>query len=220
MRWDKHLELKGKHAILNPSNYSWINYDLNDQEAFFSRYKSSYAQTIGTALHEIAASHINEKFKLSNSVKDKKHILYLLTSRYCQYKIPKNVIFIDDYWQTLMDYVNDGIGFEMHTEQILYYSDNCFGSADAISYDERKSKLRIHDLKTGVIPAHFEQLLAYASLFCLENKIKPRDIDIELRIYQNGEIFINTPTVEDLTPVMDHIITGVNYISEFKNIED
>ena len=36
--------------------------------------------------------------------------------------------------QTLNMYVNDAIGFKMTPEQILYYSDNCFGTADAILF--------------------------------------------------------------------------------------
>ena len=36
-----------------------------------------------------------------------------------------------------------------------------------------------------------EQLLIYAAYFCLEYGFKPRDIDIELRIYQNDEVLIH-----------------------------
>ena len=32
--------------------------------------------------------------------------------------------------KTLNSYVNDAIGFRMIPEQILYYSDNCFGTAE------------------------------------------------------------------------------------------
>ena len=49
--------------------------------------------------------------------------------------------------KTLNMYVNDAIGFKMKPEQVLYYSDNCFGTADAIVF--RNNLLRIHDLKTG-----------------------------------------------------------------------
>mgnify|MGYP002541746111 CR=1 FL=1 len=73
--------------------------------------------------------------------------------------------------KTLNMYVNDAIGFKMTPEQVLYYSDNCFGTADAILF--RNGLLRIHDLKTGQIPAHMEQLEIYAALFCLEYKVKP-----------------------------------------------
>lgn len=102
-------------------------------------------------------------------------------------------------------YVNDAIGFKMTPEQPLFYSENCFGTADAISY--RNKLLRIHDLKTGLIPAHMEQLMIYAALFCLEYKVKPADIDMELRIYQNNEVLYHNPTAEDIVPIMDKIIT-------------
>lgn len=70
----------------------------------------------------------------------------------------------------------------MSTEVVLYYSDRFFGTADSISF--RNGVLRIHDLKTGKTPVHMDQLMVYAALFCLEYKIKPGDIDFELRIYQ------------------------------------
>lgn len=54
--------------------------------------------------------------------------------------------------KTLNMYVNDAIGYKMTPEQTLFYSENCFGTADSISY--RSGLLRIHDLKTGIIPAH------------------------------------------------------------------
>ena len=54
--------------------------------------------------------------------------------------------------KTLNQYVNDAIGFKMIPEQILYYSPNCFGTADAIAF--RNNSLRIHDLKTGETPTH------------------------------------------------------------------
>ena len=106
--------------------------------------------------------------------------------------------------KTLYAYVNDAIGFKMDTEVVLYYSDRFFGTADAISF--RNRELRIHDLKTGKIPAHMEQLEIYAALFCLEYKIKPGDIDIELRIYQNDDILCHNPTAEDILPIMDKIV--------------
>jgi hypothetical protein len=106
--------------------------------------------------------------------------------------------------KTLYSYVNDAIGFKMSPEVVLYYSDYFFGTADSISF--RNKFLRIHDLKTGVIPAHMEQLEIYAALFCLEYKVKPSDIEIELRIYQNDEILVHNPTAEDIVPIMDKIV--------------
>lgn len=106
--------------------------------------------------------------------------------------------------KTLSAYVNDAIGFKMDTEVVLFYSPYFFGTADAISF--RKNVLRIHDLKTGSTPVKMEQLYIYAALFCLEYKIKPGDIEIELRIYQNDEILFDNPTAEDILPVMDRIV--------------
>lgn len=106
--------------------------------------------------------------------------------------------------KTLYAFVNDAIGFKMSTEVVLYYSDHFFGTADAISF--RNNILRIHDLKTGVTPASMEQLEIYAALFCLEYRIRPGDIQIELRIYQNDEVIVHNPTADDIAPIMDKII--------------
>lgn len=141
----------------------------------------------GTALHELAAKLIELGQKLPKSKK------------------------------TLNMYVNDAIGFKMKPEQVLYYSNNCFGTADAISF--RNNILRIHDLKTGFTPAHMEQLLIYAALFCLEYKVKPSEIQFELRIYQNDEIAIMNPTAEDIVPIIDKIITFDKVIEKIKREE-
>ena len=106
--------------------------------------------------------------------------------------------------KTIYAYVNDAIGFKMNTEVVLYYSDRFFGTADSISF--RNGVLRIHDLKTGKTPVHMEQLEIYAALFCLEYKIKPSEIEMELRIYQNDEIIYFNPTAEDILPIMDKIV--------------
>lgn len=106
--------------------------------------------------------------------------------------------------KTLCSYVNDAIGYRMSTEVVLYFSDRFFGTADTISF--RKNFLRIHDLKTGKHPAKMEQLRIYAALFCLEYRIKPSTIGMELRIYQNDEILYDTPTAEDIVPIMDRIV--------------
>ena len=151
-------------------------------------YRSYLATLKGTELHDFAAKCINLGQKLPKSKK------------------------------TLNMYVNDAIGYRMTPEQVLYYSDNCFGTADSISFKD--NLLRIHDLKTGVTPAHMEQLEIYAALFCLEYKIKPADIDIELRIYQSDDILVFNPTVEDIVPIMDKIITSDKIISKIKEEED
>lgn len=106
--------------------------------------------------------------------------------------------------KTLYAYVNDAIGFKMSTEVVLYYSDYFFGTADAISF--RNGTLRIHDLKTGN-SGHMEQLEVYAALFCLEYKVKPGEIKMELRLYKNDEVIVHNPTAEDILPIMDKIVS-------------
>ena len=123
-------------------------------------------------------------------------------------KLPKNN-------KTLNMYINDAIGYKMHPEQVLYYSDNCFGTADTISFSKNKF-LRIHDLKTGESPASMLQLRIYAAIFCLEYHYNPNDIKIELRIYQQDSIEYDTPTIEDIAPIMDKIITFDKIIDKMK----
>ena len=106
--------------------------------------------------------------------------------------------------KTIYAYVNDAIGFKMDTEVVLFYSERFFGTADAISF--RNGILRIHDLKTGTRLVHMEQLEIYAALFCLEYKVKPSEIEMELRVYQNDDILVHKPTAEDILPIMEKII--------------
>ena len=113
--------------------------------------------------------------------------------------------------KTLNMYVNDAIGFRMTPEQILFYSPYCFGTADAISF--RNGYLRIHDYKSGIVPAHIEQLEIYNALFCLEYGVKPTDIQTELRIYQSNEILFHHPEQNDIFQIMDKIVRFDKIIS-------
>lgn len=119
--------------------------------------------------------------------------------------------------KTLNMFVNDAIGFHMESEQILLYSENCFGTADAICF--RNDILRIHDLKTGETKTHMEQLMIYAALFCLEYKVKPGNIKIILRIYQNNDILELIPQTDDILHLMDRIITADKIISSLREQE-
>lgn len=115
---------------------------------------------------------------------------------------------------TLSKYVNDAIGFRMRPEQLLVYDHNCFGTADAIFYDERKKFLRIHDLKTGLSPVSFDQLIVYAALFCMEYKVNPMDIKYELRIYQNNDYEVMNPEGELISNYMDIIVERSKWVDE------
>lgn len=116
--------------------------------------------------------------------------------------------------KTLNMYINDAIGYRMTPEQILYYSDNCFGTADCISF--RRNTLRIHDLKTGTSPTSEHQLEVYAALFCLEYNFKPFDFNIELRIYQSDEVRIYDGDPDAIFHIMDKIITFDKRIDAIK----
>lgn len=125
---------------------------------------------------------------------------------------------LPDVQKTLNMYVNDAIGFKMTPEQTLFYSVNCYGQADAISFRQRK--LRISDLKNGVTRAKMTQLEIYAALFCLEYGQKPTDIDIELRIYQNDdvEMVLGDPLV--ISSIMSRIVTFDKRINQLREEVD
>lgn len=149
------------------------------------RYLNHLATERGTRLHALAKELIDLGVKLPRSNK------------------------------TLNLYVNDAIGYKMKTEQPLFYSWNCFGTADAISF--RKDLLRIHDLKTGQTPASMTQLEVYAALFCLEYDMGPAEIGVELRIYQKDEVLVHEPDPEEIFFIMDRI---VEFDSMINSIQD
>lgn len=157
------------------------------QDQLVERYRTSQAATRGTALHALA----NDLITLG-------------------VRLPKTK-------STMNAYVNDAIGFKMIPEQVLFYSPNCFGTADTISF--RNGKLRIHDLKTGVIPGKVRQLEVYTAMFCLEYDFKPSEIDIELRIYQSDEIVFHIPELDTLVRIMDQIVTFDKIIEKLKESE-
>lgn len=120
--------------------------------------------------------------------------------------------------QTLNLYVNDAIGFRMQPEQVLFYSENCFGTADAISYRREKGQwvLRVHDLKTGTTRTTMDQLLVYAALFCLEYGHQPAKMKIILRIYKNDEVEEHVPDLDEIVHVMDRIVYSDRIIDDIK----
>jgi hypothetical protein len=150
-----------------------------------ARYIAAMAARRGTDLHALAHEAIRLGVKLSRTNK------------------------------SLSTYVNDAIGYKMNCEQTLFYSENCFGTADTICF--RRNKLRIHDLKTGISPVSEHQLQVYAALFCLEYSVDPFSIEIELRIYQRDEIRVFEPYADTILAIMDKIIDFDQQIEEMKN---
>jgi len=171
MDFNSHSALAGKHSLLSPSYYHWINYDEQKLEA---RLLSSQMAVRGTALHDLAHNAIQLGVKLSTNNK------------------------------TMAAYVNDAIGYKMTSELALYYSDNCFGHADTLSF--RRNKLRIHDLKTGITKSSVKQLEVYAAIFCLEYDVDPYEIEMEFRIYQNDVVDIFDGDPEVVASIMSTIV--------------
>lgn len=158
-----------------------------DEKKLIQTYLNSLAVQRGSKLHDYACLAI----KLGIKLKDK----------------PKT---------TLSSYVNDAIDYKLNPEQVLFYSRNCFGTADGISYDENKKFLRIHDLKTGAVKADMKQLMIYAALFCLEYHIDPNSIRMELRIYQNNNILVHSPPGDEILHIMHTIINFDKKIEEIR----
>lgn len=156
-----------------------------DEQKLIDAYSKYRAAERGTALHEFAKNAIMLKIKLPANSK------------------------------TLNMYVNDAIGYGLTPEQTLFYSDNCFGTADAIGFD--RNYLRIHDLKTGETTTSFHQLEVYAALFFLEYGLVPSSkIKMELRIYQSDECRAYFPEPDAIKKIMNTIVTFDKKIEELK----
>jgi hypothetical protein len=191
-KFNRHNELEGKHSFLSPSKYHWVNYD--DEKILIS-YDKHMTAALGTRLHAWAA----ETIKLG--------------------------LHQPDNSKTINMYVNDCIGYRMSIEVPLAYSVNAFGTADAIWYGPHPdteaqwaSLLRIYDLKNGASPSSKTQLECYAALFCLEYRVRPMEIDYDLRIYQNDEVvpFVTDP--EDIAYIMDRYIVADRLIESMKEV--
>jgi len=176
MIFNKHPKFSETHALLSPSQPHWINYD---RQRLIDFYDTNGAQEKGTRLHALLAEAItcNRLYGIPNS----------------------NAFGVED---TFGMYFHDACEFKMTPEVTLVYSDICYGHADAIAFDEKNRLLRIHDYKSGFRKAEFLQLEVYAAQFFAEYsdtlkfdfELDPYQCFIELRIYQNNECRIETPT--------------------------
>lgn len=200
---------KGAHALLSPSKYSWTNYEGVDP--LFNMVCSLYTKEIGTLLHKLAETAIKYRVKLPKLAAKPMITLWLLANG-----IPRGIVDANKYVNNFCAYVNDAIGFDMSPEVILKYSENAFGTADAIRFNEKKMHLRIHDFKSGVLKPCLRQLEVYAALFCMEYNIKPKDLTIELRIYWQDQIIIGNPTPADIVPIIDKIKSSDDFINSLK----
>lgn len=207
MIWKDYSRLKDAHAFCGASNYRWRNYDA---EKLIQSKINSYAKEIGTLLHKRAEHYILKPKKMIKSSKISIYDYLTIDN-----DIPESAIDIDRLFPNLMNYVNETISFGMDPEITLYFSDELFGKADAISWED--GVLRISDLKTGDTPASFMQLENYATFFCLDYKIKPSQIKkLEFRIYQNNEVLFADPDPHILNPIIEQAIEFNKILSDFK----
>lgn len=157
-----------------------------DDNKLKSAYISQLAKLRGTQLHELGSKCINLG------------------------------VYLPDNGETLSMYVNDAIDLGLKTEQPLFYSYNCYGTADAIGI--YNNILHIHDYKSGSTPTSMNQLIIYAALFFLEYGVlySPQTTPVELRIYQSNNVSVSNPTPTEIYEVMDKIIHFDELIRESK----
>lgn len=208
-----------EHALLSPSQPAWLNYD-DDQ--LVSAFCNCHRAELGTEIHEWSSVQITLNNKVSNIKEIEKGVK---THIYEKYKTPdvleyramliKNMEYLPhEIYPTVKLFINDSISFRMNSEQKIKYSELCYGTSDAIKFENRL--LQVFDLKTGSRPAKETQLCVYAALFCLENHIKPNEINIETRIYQNAEVFIDNPPADVIYDIMSKIVHADAVINKFK----
>lgn len=190
MIWKTHSPaLEGTHAILSPSQYSWINYD---EDKLVERINSLKAIERGTELHAFAATAIKNKIKM-----------------------PRNSTTLNEYINDAIGFRMRPEVLLFYSRWVYGTADAIsFRKERKISKD--KNVLRIHDLKTGTHPAKLTQLEIYAALFCLEYGVKPNDIEIVLRIYQFDDVLEGHPTAENIIPIIDKIKRFSNIIEQMQ----
>jgi hypothetical protein len=153
-RFNRHMEIEGRHSFLSPSKPHWVNYD---DEKLLMSFDKHMTAALGTRLHAFAHDAISLGIKMEDNSK------------------------------TLNRYINDCIGFRMRTEVSLVFSPNAFGTADAIDFDGARQLLRVFDLKNG------------------STHVSERQLEYDLRIYQNDAVAEFDTDPEDIVYIMDRI---------------
>jgi hypothetical protein len=203
------------HAPFPPSQPSWLNYT---DEQLIEALKNKYRAEIGTEIHEWASHQIILSSKVSG-IKEvekgvKTHIYEKYMEKYSKCYDPefgtlllKHLHYIPgEGFLTTKQFINDSIGFRMESEKRLTVSNMIYGTADAVRYYTKDNLLRVSDLKTGKRPAKIEQVFIYAALYCYEYNLKPLNTNFEARIYQNGDIFVEQPSGEDINEILINIL--------------
>lgn len=211
MGLQENLKLKGQHALFSPSQPAWLNY--NDDE-FINKLTGKYRSNLGTEIHEWSAVQINLGHKVTSLREIYKDVETHIYEKYSStdyglssygHTLLHNMKYIpEETFSTVKTYINDCVALKMDTEVLVDFSDNFFGTADAIRFDGKA--LKVFDLKTGSSPAKIEQPLIYACLYLLKYRLAAESISVEVRIYQNNDILRAIPEPNDLIPIMNKII--------------
>lgn len=175
--------------------------DIEGKHAFLSPSRSTWTRYTPDRLRTVW---------LNNQKKQEGTFLHDLASRLIK---SRNKLDIGAN-STLSLFVNDCIDLQMQSEIPLFYSYNCFGTADAIKVEGKN--LYIFDLKTGDKEAGFTQLGIYAALFCLEYQKEPEDLNFIFRIYQFGTYKEEHWYYDDIRNLMDIIINSDLIINALK----
>ena len=227
MHLNEHSDLRGKHATFSPSQPSFFNCDPKD---IFNRLMNKYRAQLGTDIHDWAKIKIKRCHKITsnkdmiNSIDELIFEKYFVEARDALSKEGQRVLMCfkrmikqhPEILDTIKAYVNDGVGYKMYPEVVLYFTDDFFGTADTLIFNEKDKLLRIHDLKTGVSVTHMEQLMGYAALFCLEQHIDPMTINYELCIYQGNDILVATPDGADVKTFVDQYIAFDTELTKYE----
>lgn len=213
-----YLSIFAEHALFSPSQPAWLNY--NDDQ-IIAAYCNSHRAELGTEIHEWSSVQIKLRNKVSNIKEIEKGVKTHIYEKYTKNEDYREVLLKHmDYlpheiYPSVKLFINDSIGHRMSSEERVTYSELFWGTSDAIKCED--NILQVFDLKTGSRPAKETQLNAYAALYCLQEHIKPDQLGgIETRIYQNGEVYIDTPPSNLIYDIMHKIVHADSLINKFK----
>ena len=210
------LTLQLEHAPFSPSQPVWLNYNDDD---LIESFKNKHRAELGTEIHEWCSVQLQLMQTVSSPRAAEKGIKTHIFEKYSSVPDYRDVlIFSMDFlpssvFGTVKAFVNDSVDLRMKSEETISYSPLFWGTADAIRH--ANDEVYIFDLKTGTRAAKPDQLLVYAALYHLQEKLKPERTRTEIRIYQNNEIYTDIPEPETLHEIMDLIVHKNKVLTNF-----
>lgn len=190
MKFKRHSDLQGKHALLSASKGHWINYD---DDKLRQTYHNERRSARGTDLHDLACQHIRMGVKMpGNSQTINQYVNDCIGFRMS----PEVVLFATEFAFGTAD----AIGFRKEEDEEGTYH----------------HVLRVFDLKTGVTRTTTRQLEIYCAYFCIEYEMNPFDLEFEVRIYQNDEVKTEFPTPQHIYNIMKKTVNAHKVITELR----